>query len=425
MVPLALLGGYGAYLISPLTSSPGFLTYYYTSQGFNLASCEAGGFGSPPCVAAGNATISLTFGGVAAGFSGTVKASRVVAWSVDANNVGVHLKTGNVFDTSSPSTDFTFVNGQITKWNIEGSNNSVPATQNFVTSYNGPGSGGDNFFTNTTGGSVISKGDPPLATPGTWTNPKMLVASCDQPGHVSCGNPIDIGSGNKYEQVLDYETAGQNKLGLIRYYNSAGTPNTYATSLGPNWRTNYDRYLHIFVPGAIYGVTAERPDGSMVNFTSSSGTYTPDTDVDLKLTVSGSTWTLTDQNDTSEIYFTSGSEGVLQSVTQRNNYTQALTYSHGQIAFASDSYGRKLTFGYSSGLLSTVSTPEFTSGLTYSYITYSSAKNSRPSPTAPARRRIRPTFTRTPAFPFRSPGSPTRTATATPHGAMTALAGES
>jgi hypothetical protein len=39
----------------------------------------------------------------------------------------------------------------------------------------------------------------------------------------------------------------------------------------------------------------------------------------------------------------------------------------------SDSYSRKLTFGYSSGLLTTVSTPEFTSGLTYSYVNFSSA----------------------------------------------------
>ena len=118
---------------------------------------------------------------------------------------------------------------------------------------------------------------------------------------------------------------------------------------------------------------AERPDGQVITFRSSSGTYTPDSDVDMKLTVSGTTWTLTDRNDNSEIYFTSGSEGVLQSITQRNKYTQALTYSHGQIAFVSDSYSRKLTFGYSSGLLSTVSTPEFTSGLTYSYVNFSSA----------------------------------------------------
>lgn len=146
-------------------------------------------------------------------------------------------------------------------------------------------------------------------------------------------------------------------------------PDTYATSMGQNWRTNYDRYLRILNPSAIEGVEAERPDGAVITFTSSSGTYTPDSDVDMKLTVSGSTWTLTDHDDTVETYTQSGAEATLQSIKKRGGYTQALTYSHGQIAFVSDSYARQLTFGYSSGLLSAVSTPEFTSGLTYSYTT--------------------------------------------------------
>ena len=147
---------------------------------------------------------------------------------------------------------------------------------------------------------------------GSWTNPKSFGIACAQPGAASCGEPIDLGSGNVFDQVTDYETAGQNKLSLIRYYNSMATPDTSATSMGANWRTNYDRYLHIINPSAIYGVEAERPDGQVISFTSSSGTYTPDSDVDLKLTVSGSTWTLTDQNDTVETYTQSGSEGDSQ-----------------------------------------------------------------------------------------------------------------
>ena len=47
-----------------------------------------------------------------------------------------------------------------------------------------------------------------------------------------CGNPINIGTGNKYEQITDYETAGTNKLGLTRYYNSLASATTFAVSLG-------------------------------------------------------------------------------------------------------------------------------------------------------------------------------------------------
>lgn len=207
---------------------------------------------------------------------------------------------------------------------------------------------------------------------GFWSNSQLFGIACAQPGGDSCGEPIDLRSGNVFDQVTDYETAGQNKLSLIRYYNSLLTTDTSATSMGPGWRTNYDRYLHIVNPSAIYGVTAERPDGQQISFTSSAGTYTPNSDIDMTLTVSGSTWTLTDHNDTVETYTQSGSEATLQSITQRNKYTQALTYSSGQISYVSDSYGRQLGFSYSSaGNLTGVTTPDSLS-LTYGYLLYTS-----------------------------------------------------
>ena len=128
-------------------------------------------------------------------------------------------------------------------------------------------------------------------------------------------------------------------------------PDTYAVSMGHNWRTNYDRYLHIINPSAIYGVEAERPDGAVITFTSSSGTYTPDSDVDVKLTVSGSTWTLTDHDDTVETYAQSGAEATLSSIKKRGGYLQAIGYSSGQISYVSDSYGRHLASAIRRGCL--------------------------------------------------------------------------
>ena len=43
---------------------------------------------------------------------------------------------------------------------------------------------------------------------------------------------------------------------------------------------------------------AQRPDGQVVNFTLTGSTWTPDKDMDYTLTSSGSTWTLTDPDDT-------------------------------------------------------------------------------------------------------------------------------
>src|SRR6185436_9796247 len=111
------------------------------------------------------------------------------------------------------------------------------------------------------------------------------------PGCPDCGDPINVGTGNLYEQVADYRTVGPNNLSFTRYYNSMASASTFAASLGANWRSTYDRYLRIVSASSI---TAERENGRQVNFTLSGGNWTTDTDVDLKLTNSGTTWTLTD-----------------------------------------------------------------------------------------------------------------------------------
>ena len=186
------------------------------------------------------------------------------------------------------------------------------------------------------------------------------------PGNCGCGEPISIGNGNLFEQVTDYQTFGPNKLAFIRYYNSLGATNTFANTLGVKWRSNYDRYLRIVSASS---VIAERPDGRQLNFTLTSGAWTTDSDVDLKLSNSGTTWTLTDIDDSVETYSVAAgsSQALLQSIRARNGYTQTLQYGSGtQLAIVTDSFRRQLTFVYSGGKLQTVNTPDGLI-LTYSY----------------------------------------------------------
>jgi RHS repeat-associated protein len=178
-------------------------------------------------------------------------------------------------------------------------------------------------------------------------------------GQVCCGDPVNPATGNMYMQVTDYETAGQNKLSVIRYYNSQGTGgSSFATTLGPVWRHSFDRYLRI---ASSSSVTAERADGRQVNFTLSGSTWTTDSDVDITLSNVGTTWTLTDHDDTVETYTTTsaGNKALLNSIQARNGYTQTLTHdSNGFLTSVSDSYSRSLTFSYSSGVLTSITTPE-------------------------------------------------------------------
>lgn len=202
-------------------------------------------------------------------------------------------------------------------------------------------------------------------------NPSNLPGSADQQkagGLQYAGDPIDVGTGNVMYSVNDYATAGPNVLALNRYYNSQPAVSTYATELGPQWRTNYDRYLQVaptylaayaLSPGTTSNLVAERPDGSQMIFFLTGGAYWTDTTNDATLTVSGSTYTLTLHDDTVETYTASGGKGVLSSIKYRGGYTQTLAYNgSGQLSTVTDSYGRVLTFTYTGSQLTQVTTPD-------------------------------------------------------------------
>jgi RHS repeat-associated protein len=188
---------------------------------------------------------------------------------------------------------------------------------------------------------------------------------CNVPGSVSCGDPISIGTGNLYEKVTDYQSAGANKLAFERYYNSLGNLETFANMLGAKWRSTYDRYIRIINAST---VTVERADGEAVNFNLNGSAWTPDSDVDLSLVQSGASWTLTDKEGTVETYSAINSnEALLNSIRARNGYTQTLAYnSSNLLASVTDSYNRSLGFTYQYNLLQTVTTPDSLT-LSYSY----------------------------------------------------------
>lgn len=171
------------------------------------------------------------------------------------------------------------------------------------------------------------------------------------------GDPINIGSGNVYQQVTDYHTTGANRLQFTRYYNSLSAGSTYAASLGKNWRSTFDRYVRI---NSSNYVVLERADGKQLEFVLTNGKWVGDSDVDFVITNAGNTWHVTDNADTIETYASVGTgEAILTSITYRNGYTQTLLYNAGnQLTSVADSYGRSLSLTYENGLLQNVTTPD-------------------------------------------------------------------
>lgn len=207
---------------------------------------------------------------------------------------------------------------------------------------------------------IMVSGFLPQTTPNSG---KSLGSGATCPGNCQAGNPIDVGSGNKYEEVTDYTTVGANPLGFTRYYNSLASPQTLATTMGKNWRSTFDRYINIISSNS---VLVERPDGQILNFLLNNGVWTPDTDVELYLTQSGSTWTLSDRNDNVETFTAINSTtAVLSSIKARNGYLQTLNRNSSNVLTSvADSYNRTLSFTYQNGLINTVTTSD---GLVLTY----------------------------------------------------------
>jgi RHS repeat-associated protein len=207
------------------------------------------------------------------------------------------------------------------------------------------------------------------------------------------GDPINPASGNVFEYVTDYATAGPNVLAFRRYYNGLANKvyiaapllawiNTLAQELGSNWRSNYDGFLQI----TTNVVSAERPDGLVIPFRLNGTTWTPPAGIDATLTQAGSTWTLTLPDDSVETYSTASTAyGELQSIKRRNGYTLTMGYTGTQLTSVTDSYSRQITLSYTSGLLHSITTPDSTT-VSYGYtaVTGGNVLTSVSYPTTPA-----------------------------------------
>jgi YD repeat-containing protein len=202
-------------------------------------------------------------------------------------------------------------------------------------------------------------------------------------------NPIHTASGNKYQVESDFNGTGQLPMQFTRYYNSSRVLDNTSVPVGVGWTHTYLRRIFGY-PSAtetstppIDRATVFRPDGRMLKFTRSGATWQSDADVSERLAwltesdplggpgaVNVVSWTFTTNDDEVESY---DPEGRLVSITSRDGFVQTLTYvdtsNHptDSVQQVADPQGRVLNFGYNAGGALTSITDGNSKTITYGY----------------------------------------------------------
>lgn len=229
---------------------------------------------------------------------------------------------------------------------------------------------------------------PSLCRPGIRLpiNPKQ---PCDGCKSVHKGNPIDVNSGVKRQVDLDYAASGLFPLRFERVYNSR-----IYTRDGRQWRHNFSAHIEHQDFGSVPVAAAHRPSGQLFLFKSVAGVYTPDTDINDRITklVDGggalTGWEYYDAaTENTELY---DAVGKLLSITNRAGLSHTLAYSTGStppsvapgpgyLIKVTDAFGRELNFTYDAlGRMASMQDP---AGQTYLYT--STAQNHVASVTFP------------------------------------------
>ena len=203
-----------------------------------------------------------------------------------------------------------------------------------------------------------------------------------QPCEPSAGNPVDVLSGRKHQQVLDWSSGGQNPLELRRKFSSS--PFTLASSpyssIGRAWRTNFDArarwngatlnqadWVHVVLPdhfeyhfnkqAGVWKTMVPQSGGSSIR--ASSVVWKPRSDLDVSLSIDGEWIVFRAPGDVVYVFDSAAhkpdlqyrSDGlrtsVLHEIRYRGGYTQRVAYSGDFAVRVADNLGRWLEFDYS------------------------------------------------------------------------------
>ncbi|MBF3494927.1 RHS repeat protein [Burkholderia pseudomallei] len=181
------------------------------------------------------------------------------------------------------------------------------------------------------------------------------------------GDPVNPGTGNKFEWLAIYHGSGVFPLDFSIAYNSRNSNSGIQTPMelvmGARRVHSYLRVIRLENNGVTATAYALRPDGKVLGFNQSGTSWIADADVSDTLaasyaadgSISGWTYT-TDQGD-QESY---NSAGQLMALTTKGGLTQTLAYNAGgTLASVTDPEGRLLSFSYdSNGRVGSLQAPD-------------------------------------------------------------------
>jgi len=169
---------------------------------------------------------------------------------------------------------------------------------------------------------------------------------------------VNFGTGNKYLSATDVSIGSPaGTLSFTRTYNSQSST---TSEFGYGWTATFTERLTI----ATDSISLVQPGGRYIVFKNDgSGNWINQTGAKQTITANTGGYQLKELRGTIKQY---DGTGHLVSVTDRNSNTRTYTYSSGLVDSISDNFGRSLTFAYTAGKLTGMTSA--IGSWTYSYL---------------------------------------------------------
>ncbi len=213
-----------------------------------------------------------------------------------------------------------------------------------------PGTPGDNLLAQN------GNPDPKNCDPNDYCCKKMEKNN-------SVGNPTNVATGNKYEEVLDLSISTSGiPLEFRRSYNSQVSEDG---PLGYGWTHNFEVGITVLSTTPIQRVIVWDGDGRALYFTQDSRTYSDGTHF---LPDSGITKDRLRQDSTTSQYilrrkqgnltYTFSPTGQLQTISDPNGNTLTMTYTGGLLTQVSNNFGKAIFIQYVGNHITSITDPD-------------------------------------------------------------------